>query len=71
MFFSINSVAPMVLGVALLLLAPRIADKILQISEERWFATPKFRNLFFVWPIRLMGIILLGFGFWILIGGPL
>jgi hypothetical protein len=59
----------MVIGVVILLFAPRIADRILQVSEKRWFTAPKFRNLLYVWPIRLMGCILIGFGLWKSVSG--
>jgi hypothetical protein len=70
MFFSIHSFVLIVLGIIILLFAGRISDAIRGLSKNSGLSADKYRSLLYVWPIRGMGIMLIGFGILEATSGP-
>jgi len=70
MFLTLEAIAPMVLGAALLVFAAPIADKMRALSANRGVAAPKYRGILYVWPFRFIAMMLLAAGIWISTCGP-
>lgn len=70
MFFRFQSIIFMLIGIICLVFAKKIADFMLSFLQSHKFNKPPYKSLLYIWPIRFIGILCLGFSFLIFTSGP-
>jgi len=70
MFFHFHCIPLIVIGVACLVFAKKIADLMLRPLPGHKFNKQPYKSLLYIWPIRFIGILCLGFSFLIATSGP-
>ena len=70
MFLNVSSLVTIFLGLVIFLGASQISDVTRHLADNKGLAAPKYRSLLYVWPTRVMGIILICFGIWSATSGP-